>query len=158
MEQVQDLLLLRASQGAFRNKLSFGKRIEHYVIGLLLKEQFDVFLPVIDDDAIDVVVKRPDGKFIELQIKARSRNVRKGTSARFAAIIHSFRPDYWFVFYSEYLGRIWLLSSEEFLENSILDKSGKRTIQFNTSKDEVDPKYSEFIVDNFNRLNLEDKK
>ena len=43
MESDQDVLFLRTSQGAFRNKLSFGKRIEHYVIGRLLKEQFDVF-------------------------------------------------------------------------------------------------------------------
>lgn len=154
MESDQDVLFLRTSQGAFRNKLSFGKRIEHYVIGRLLKEQFDVFLPVVDDDAVDVVVKRPDGKFIELQIKARSRNVRKGTSARFAAITHTDRPDYWFVFYSEHLDKMWLLSSKEFLENSILDKSGKRTIQFNTAKDEVNPKFSRFIVDNFDRLKI----
>ena len=111
MDQEQNSELLRTSQGVFRNKLSFGKRIEHYVVGRLLKEQFDVFLPVVDDDAVDIVVKRPDGKFIELQIKARSRNVRKGTSARFAAITHTDRPYYWFVFYSELLDRMWLLSS-----------------------------------------------
>lgn len=154
MESDQDVLFLQTSQGAFRNKLSFGKRIEHYVIGRLLKEQFDVFLPVVDDDAVDIVVKRPDGKFIELQIKARSRNVQKGTSARFAAITHTDRPDYWFVFYSEHLDSIWLLSSKEFLENSILDKSGKRTIQFNTAKDEVNPKFSRFIVNNFDSLKI----
>ena len=43
---------------SFRHSAAFGKRIEYYVIGLMLKEGLDVFLPMVDDDAIDAVVKK----------------------------------------------------------------------------------------------------
>ena len=42
----------------FRHSAAFGKRIEYYVIGLMLKEGLDVFLPMVDDDAIDAVIKK----------------------------------------------------------------------------------------------------
>ncbi|MBL8812379.1 MAG: hypothetical protein JNM43_19600 [Planctomycetaceae bacterium] len=45
---------------SFRSSAAFGKRIEFYVVGLMLKEGLDVYLPLVDDDAIDAVVKRPD--------------------------------------------------------------------------------------------------
>ena len=41
----------------------------------MLKEGLDVYIPMVDDDAIDAVVKRPDGKYVEIQIKARSKDV-----------------------------------------------------------------------------------
>ena len=61
----------------FRNSAAFGKRIEYWIVGKMLKEGLDVYLPLVDDDAIDAVVKRPDGKFIEI-LKARSETVREG--------------------------------------------------------------------------------
>ena len=80
----------------------------------MLKEGLDVYLPLVDDDAIDAVVKRPDGRFIEIQIKARSKDVVLGDAGRFAAIEHEQRPDYWFVFYSERLDTMWIMSSASF--------------------------------------------
>lgn len=55
---------------SFRSNASFGKRIEFYIIGLMLKEGLDVYIPMVDDDAIDVVVKKPNDSFVEVQIKA----------------------------------------------------------------------------------------
>ena len=46
-----------------RHSAGFGKRIEYYIVGLMLKEGLDVYLPLVDDDAIDAVVKRPEGSF-----------------------------------------------------------------------------------------------
>ena len=48
---------------SFTNLASFGKRIEHFLIGQMLKEGLDVYLPVVDDKGIDAVVRRPDGSF-----------------------------------------------------------------------------------------------
>lgn len=39
-----------------------------------------------DDDAIDAVVKRNDGSFVEVQIKARSNGAKFGNGALFAAL------------------------------------------------------------------------
>ncbi len=79
---------------SFRNSAAFGKRIEFYVVGLMLKEGLDVYLPLVDDDAVDAVVKRPDGRFVEIQIKARSKNAKFGDAALFAALTHEIRHNY----------------------------------------------------------------
>jgi hypothetical protein len=149
----------------FRHLAAFGKRIEYYVIGRMLKEGLDVFVPMVDDDAIDAVIKRPDGKFIEVQIKARSKHVIFGDGALFAAIPHEFRPNYWFVFYSERMDTIWIMSSREFINESVQNKNGKnkgkRGIWFNgkNSKgktEHIKPQYVKYVVRDFNRLLKED--
>ena len=53
---------------AFRHSAGFGKRIEYWIVGLMLKQGLDVYLPLVDDDAIDEVVKRPYGSFVQIQI------------------------------------------------------------------------------------------
>lgn len=145
----------------FRNTFAFGKRIEFYVVGLMLKEGLDVYLPLVDDDAIDAVIKRPDGKFVEVQIKARSANVKFADAALFAALRHEYRPNYWFVFYSERMDKIWIMSSTEFVSESNQNKNGKniglRSIWFNgknTKLKEVHckPQFEKYLAVNFRRL------
>lgn len=154
---------------SFRNSAAFGKRIEYYVIGLMLKEGLDVFLPMVDDDAIDVVIKKPNGSFVEVQIKARSKHVKFGAAALFAAIPHEYRSNYWFVFYSERMDKIWILSSKEFIKLANQNKKGKnkgkRSIWFNGKNtkgntEHVKPQFTKFTVNNFNRILKEkpDKK
>ena len=110
---------------SFRHSAAFGKRMEYYLIGLMLKEGLDVYVPMVDDDAIDAVVKKPDGSFVEVQIKARSKSVSFGDAALFAALTHEYRPNYWFVFYSERMDKTWILSSREFINESNQNKKGK---------------------------------
>lgn len=146
---------------SFRHSAAFGKRIEYYVIGLMLKEGLDVFLPMVDDDAIDAVIKKPDGSFVEVQIKARSKHVLFGDGALFAAIPHEYRKNYWFVFYSERIDKIFILSSKEFIAESVQNKNGKntgkRSIWFNGKNsregtEHVKPQFQKYVVENFNRI------
>jgi hypothetical protein len=146
---------------SFKNTASFGKRIEFYIVGLMLKEGLDVYLPLVDDDAIDAVVKKADGSFVEVQIKARSKNVVFGDSALFAALTHDYRANYWFVFYSERMDTIWIMSSKEFIKESNQNKTGKnkgkRSIWFNgrnTKKqmEHVKPQFEKYVVKDFNRI------
>lgn len=146
---------------SFRNSAAFGKRIEFYVVGLMLKEGLDVYLPLVDDDAIDAVVKRPDGRFVEVQIKARSKTVAFGHAALFAALTHEPRDNYWFVFYSARMDKIWIMSSAEFIKESRQNKSGankgKRTIHFNgkstkTKSEHVKPQFERYVANDFSRL------
>jgi len=150
---------------SFRNSAAFGKRIEFYLVGLMLKQGLDVYLPLVDDDAIDAVIKRPDGRFIEVQIKARSKKVIFGDAALFAAIPHEHRENYWFVFYSERMDKIWIMSSQEFINESTQNKSGKnvgvRSIWFNGKKtkentEHVKPQFEKYLVNDFKRLIEED--
>lgn len=145
----------------FRHTAAFGKRIEFYVIGLMLKQGLDLYIPLVDDDAIDAVVKKPDGRFVEIQIKARSADVKFGDAALFAALKHEERKNYWFVFYSERMDNIWIMSSKEFIAESNQNKNGKnigkRSVWFNgiNSKNQtehVKPQFKKYLVTDFKRL------
>ena len=147
-----------------RHSAGFGKRIEYYIVGLMLKEGLDVYLPLVDDDAIDAVVKRPEGSFVEVQIKARSKDVIFGDAALFAAMSHEDRPGYWFVFYSERIDTIWILSSREFLKESVQNKTGKnvgkRSIWFNgkntkANTEHVKSQFEKYVAKNFDRIATE---
>ena len=145
----------------FRNTASFGKRMEYYLVGLMLKDGLDVYMPLVDDDAIDAVVKKPDGSFVEIQIKARSKDVIFGDAALFAALTHEYRPNYWFVFYSERMNKTWILSSKEFINESNQNKKGKnvgkRSIWFNgkNTKEQIEhvkPQFENYVVNDFKRI------
>lgn len=147
---------------SFFQLASFGKRIEHYLIGQMLKEGLDVYLPVVDDKGIDAVVRRKDGTYVEVQIKARSKYVVDGDAALFSAIEHSHRSNYWFVFYSERLGvngTMWIMSSAEFIKESVQNRNGKnkgkRSIWFNgkrNGEEYVKPKFEKYIRTSFERI------
>jgi hypothetical protein len=66
-----------------------------------------------------------DGSYIEVQIKARSSDVKPGDAALFAAMNHDLRNNYYFVFYSERLDNMWIMSSGEYLNECVTNKSGK---------------------------------
>jgi hypothetical protein len=150
---------------SFRHNAGFGKRMEYWIIGQMLKEGLDVYIPLVDDDAIDAVIKRPDGSFITTQIKARSNDVLMGDCALFAAIPHELRDDYWFIFYSERIDTIWIMTSEEFIRESNQNKTGKskgrRSIWFNgCKKDKITgkpqeyckPQFEKYVAKDFSRL------
>jgi len=109
--------------------------MEYWIIGNMLKEGLDVYVPLVDDLGIDAVVRKQDGTFVEIQIKARSKDVVFGDAALFAAITHESRENYYFVFYSARMNTMWIMSSEEFIKESVLNKTGKnkgkRSIWFN---------------------------
>ena len=141
-----------------RHNAGFGKRMEYYVISKMLKEGLDVYIPIVDDFAIDAIIRKPDGAFIELQIKARSTDVAFGDAALFAAITHEHRSNYYFVFYSERLDKMWILSSEEFITEAVQNKTGKniglRSIWFNgkSTKSKTEhtyPRFDKYLHDNF---------
>src|SRR5438552_4779271 len=70
-----------------RDKASFGKRQEFVVIAELLRRGFDVYMTLVDDQQIDCVLRfeaEPAPRYVDLQIKARSRLCKKTDAARFA--------------------------------------------------------------------------
>lgn len=119
----------------FRHSAGFGKRMEYKIIGDMLIEGLDVYTPLVDDHGVDCIVKKSDGTFVEIQIKARSSDVIKGDGALFAAITHDLTPNFYFIFYSDRLKTTWIMSSEEFLKECTTNKTGKnkgkRSIWFN---------------------------
>ncbi|MFX1678037.1 hypothetical protein PV762_02290 [Mitsuaria sp. CC2] len=153
--------------GSFRHSAGFGKRIEYWIIGRMLKEGMDVYVPLVDDHAVDAIVRRRDGSIALVQIKARSSTVKLGDAALFAAITHEHREDYWFVFYSERLDATWLMTSQEFIDEAVQNKTGKnvglRAVWFNGTKKHPESgvrteyakeRYKQYQVETFSRLAL----
>jgi len=150
----------------FRHSAGFGKRIEYWVIGRMLKEGMDVYIPLVDDHAVDAIVKRSDGSIAQVQIKARSLTCAEGDAALFAAIPHpEERHDYWFVFYSERMDGTWVLTSAEFIAESVQNKTGKnaglRSIWFNgrrknkttgISENYCKTRYEKYLATDFTRI------
>ncbi len=154
------------SRKPFRTLAGFGKRIEYWIIGQMLKEGLDVYLPLVDDDAVDALIRRRDGSVALVQIKARSQDVRPGDAALFAAIDHpEERTDYWFVFYSERMDVMWIMTSSEFInsshQNKIGKNTGKRSIWFNGKRrnkaagqydEHIKPQFEKYVAVDFSRL------
>ena len=149
----------------FRHSAGFGKRMEYWIAGLMLKEGIDVYMPLIDDNGIDAVIRRPNGTFIDVQIKARSKDVQIGSAGLFAAITHEYRPSYYFIFYSSRMDTFWIISSQEFIDEAGQNKSGKnagkRSIWLNGKRknkesglytEHCKPQYERYIVTDFSRL------
>jgi hypothetical protein len=144
---------------AHRSRISFGKRAEFKVIARLLENNFDVYLPLVDDHGVDAIVKTEKGEYREIQIKARSKEVKLGNSAIFAALDYCVRENYYFIFYSEILDTFWLFESAKLFSLTSINKSGKNsgkhTIKLNGKKSNVDyplTKYKEFETVNFEKL------
>ena len=154
------------SRRPFRTLAGFGKRIEYWIVGRMLKEGLDVYLPLVDDDAVDALIRRPDGSVALVQIKARSQDVKLGDAALFAAIDHpEERADYWFVFYSERMDVMWIMTSNEFINSSNQNKTGKnvgkRTIWFNGKRrnkvtcqyvEPTKPQFEKYVAVDFRRV------
>lgn len=150
---------------SFRHSAGFGKRMEYNLVGKMLMEGLDVYLPLVDDHGVDCVIKKEDGTFIEVQIKARSNEVAEGDAALFAAITHELTPNFYFVFYSERLNSMWIMSSEEFLSECVTNKNGKnkgkRSIWFNGKRTDkasgskveyCKKQFEKYLCSNFSRF------
>lgn len=117
----------------FKFLISFGQRSIS-----MFNDYSGTLTKVVDDHGVDCVIKKEDGTFIEVQIKARSKEVTDGDAALFAAITHEKTENFYFVFYSERLEMMWILSSVEFLAECVTNKkgknAGKHSIWFNGNR------------------------
>lgn len=72
------------------------------------KIKCDVFQPIVDDNGIDYVIRTASGKYIEIQIKARTEKHIFTVTKDFKA-----QPNYWFIFYCGDEKDRYILSSKE---------------------------------------------
>ena len=61
----------------YRDTASFGKRQEYSVVAELLKRGFDVYMTLVDDQGIDCIIRLNSGRYLDIQIKARSKEVKQ---------------------------------------------------------------------------------
>lgn len=113
------------SQIRFRDRASFGKRQEFIVIAEMLRRGFDVYIPLVDDQQIDCIIRRGVNDYVDIQIKARSKDCLPYDAGRFAAMdIPSPREKYFFIFYSEQADCYWIFPSLKLVELASRNKTG----------------------------------
>ena len=138
--------------GQYRNTASFGKRQEYIAIAELLQRGYDVYTPLVDDQGIDCVIRRGDQDYVDLQIKARSKDCDLKNAGRFTAMkIPNPREKYFFLFYSEQAKTSWIFPSIKLVELAFQNKKGKNveTYSINLTGQRNGeayalPKYSEY--------------
>ena len=108
---------------SYRNTASFGKRQEYRVIAKLLELNFDVYMTLVDDQGIDCVVRLGPDKYLDIQIKARSKDAKNWST--FAAMKVEARENYYFIFYIEKEQWYFIVPSLNISHLGSMNKSGK---------------------------------
>jgi len=109
----------------YRHSKSFGERCEYIVVAELLKRGFDVYKTLVDDQGIDCIIRVNERRYLDVQIKARSKDIAKKDSALFSALRVKPRDNYFFIFYSQHLNTTWVVPSEDLEKIVAINKKGK---------------------------------
>ncbi len=107
----------------YKDTASFGRRQEYSVIAELLKRGFDVYMTLVDDKGIDCIIRLNDRRYLDIQIKARSKNAKQWNF--FAAMSFEVRNNFYFIFYTEKNDNFWVIPSEDVKKLGQENKSGK---------------------------------
>lgn len=107
----------------YRDTASFGKRQEYAAIAELLTRGFDVYMTLVDDQGIDCVIRRSARRYLDIQIKARSKNAKQWHL--FAAMKFVPRSNLYFVFYTEKNHSFWTIPSRAVKRLGYVNKTGK---------------------------------
>ncbi|MCB0747732.1 MAG: hypothetical protein KDC90_09750 [Ignavibacteriae bacterium] len=126
----------------YRNSASYGKRQEFKAIAKLLELGFDVYQTLVDDQGIDCIIRINSNRYLDIQIKARSKTCSINNRAYFPLLkVKPARDNFFFIFYSEQFDSYWILPSKEIVRLSVLkgtnvsqnktgQNSGKYAIKF----------------------------
>ena len=102
-------------------------------------------MTLVDDQQIDCIIRQEkDGelRYLDIQIKARSKDCNPSNGGRFSALtIREPRENFYFIFYSEQSNTYWIIPSlcliEEANQNKSGQNKGKYSINFcNVTKSE----------------------
>ena len=107
----------------YRDTASFGKRQEYVVIAELLKRGYDVYIPLVDDQGIDCIVKINEKIYLNIQIKARSTQAKHWNL--FAAMKIEKKENYFFIFYLEKNNTFWVIPSKDVVKYANQNKNGR---------------------------------
>jgi len=110
-------------QHGYRDSASFGKRQEYVVVAELLRRGFDVYMTLVDDQGIDCIIRLDENRYLDIQIKARSKTAQQWNF--FAAMTIEPRDNYFFIFYLEANDTLWVIPSREVVRHSVTNKTGQ---------------------------------
>ena len=91
-----------------------GKAIEHHIISELLKQDFEVYVPVVDD-GIDMIIRNKHGGYVEIQVKSRTlKRPNDAFKVRKLKASHN----YFIVCHDLTSGNFWVIPSIKFKEKA----------------------------------------
>ena len=140
---------------SFRDTASFGARIEYWIIGEMLRQGLDIYRPLVDDMGIDAILRKEDGSFLEIQIKAREGNPEHKKPTGYSGIKCEQQGDYWFIFFFEELGErgtMLLMTADEFRQHANQNKNGTWNIDLGGMRKKeiyIKPVYEKYICHDF---------
>ncbi len=128
----------------YRDTASFGKRQEYSVIAELLKRRFDVYMTLVDDQGIDCVIRINNKRYLDIQIKARSKGAKNWNF--FPQLYFKPRGNFYFIFYTEKDNNFWIIPSKDIKKLGNKMKSGKNigTISLSLPKTKKGTKTEKF--------------
>lgn len=111
-----------------------GKKGEYKVIGKFLEEGYPVYVPVLDIEGVDCIIRNDKGLLLEIQVKSTGKNNKKPCKIVFKWNKKA-RKNYIFVFYVERENAFWIIPSEYLVgkggkEIYGPDKNGECSIDF----------------------------
>jgi len=114
----------------FRSSASFGKRQEYIAVAELLRRGHDVYMTLVDDQQIDCIIRQENYevqlRYLDIQIKARSKECAPKNAGRFAAMeIRYPRENFYFIFYSEQANAYWIFPSLDLIHEANQNKTGQ---------------------------------
>ena len=130
------------------NKMRFGKGYEYELIGQMVQAGLDCYIPVADDDGIDVVIRKNDGSFTDVQIKAINN---KDSGLFTSVVIPKNTQTFFVVFYDVRLTRRWILTKDELVKYGSRNARGKEIGKFNIN---FKTKKNKTIFDEFSSRQL----
>lgn len=140
----------RSKKKSHRNKVSFGKRIEYYIIGQMLKEGLDVYVPLVDDRKVDAIVRRKDGTFAEVQIKAKSKDIKEPYLFADISLPKKIGKNYFFIFYVEKKNYFVTLPLRKFNKIATKNKRGRNKGKYNITLSEEIINKNKIEINSFN--------
>ncbi len=107
----------------FRDSASYGKRQEFKAIAELLQRDFDVYTTLVDDQGIDCIIRINEKRYLDIQIKARSKNaIKKDWGYYPRLIVPEHRDNLFFILFSEGANSYWVFPSEDII--SLANQAG----------------------------------
>ena len=100
-----------------------GTSVEFLIISKLLKYNFDVYIPVADTSGIDIIVRSPKGKYVEIQVKSR---IARGGGRVFDVKDFKPRDTYFICCYLIEEDEYWLIPSEKYYKHAAYNNNKRR--------------------------------
>lgn len=100
----------------YRDTASYRKREEFKAIAELLQRNFDVYTTLVDDQGIDCIIRINERRYLDIQIKARSKNALKKDWCYYPRlVVPEQRDNYFFILYSEGADSYWVFPTEDII-------------------------------------------